>query len=187
MRPPTRKKTIEKRHYVSPETHTTMYHLNVKQDKVIPATYAWADGWNGHAQRVWDRQFIDRIYPEQRKLYIPSMFEGAPGEDMGWTVSFDFGWFALLASEVGDTETVKAMTDYADLHFQPTWKDGAYYYPHSPDFKYNFARNAEGFIQNVGPVTGNVLSKRCAVKRVRGRVLGRWAQRLERGEFDFIQ
>jgi hypothetical protein len=151
------KKTIEKRHYVSPETHTTMYYLNVKQDKVVPATYAWSDGWNGHAHHVWDKQLIESIYPHQRKLYIPSMLEGAPGEDMGWTASFDFGWFALLASEVGDTETVQTMTDYADVHFQPTWKNGGYYYPHTPDFLENFARDEEGFIKNIGPVTGNVL------------------------------
>ncbi len=151
------KKTIEKRHYVSPETHTTMFYLDVKQDKVVPATYAWADGWNGHAHHVWDKQLIESIYPHQRKLYIPSMFEGAPGEDMGWTASFDFGWFALLASEVGDTETVQTMTDYADVHFQPTWKDGGYYYPHTPDFLEDFARDDEGFIKNVSPVTGNVL------------------------------
>ncbi len=118
------KKTIEKRHYVDPETHTTMYYLDVKEDKVIPATYAWGDGWNGHAHHVWDKQLIESIYPDQRKLYIPSMFKGEPGEDMGWTASFDFGWFALLASEVGDTETVQAMADYADVHFQPTWKNG---------------------------------------------------------------
>ena len=151
------KKTIEKRHYVSPETHTTMYYLDVKKDEVIPATYAWSDGWNGHAHHVWDKQLIESIYPHQRKLYIPSMFEGAPGEDMGWTASFDFGWFALLASEVGDTETVQTMADYADAHFQPTWKDGGYYYPSTPDYQYNFTRDEKGFIQNVGPATGNVL------------------------------
>jgi hypothetical protein len=134
-----------------------MFYLDVKQDKVVPATYAWADGWNGHAHHVWDKQLIESIYPHQRKLYIPSMFEGAPGEDMGWTASFDFGWFALLASEVGDTETVQTMTDYADVHFQPTWKDGGYYYPHTPDFLYDYTRDDEGFIKNVSPVTGNVL------------------------------
>jgi len=151
------KKTIEKRHYIDPETHTTMYHLNVKKDEVIPATYAWADGWNGHAQHAWDKEYIESLYPHQQKRYIPSMLEGAPGEDMGWTASFDFGWFALLASEVGDSETVQTMVDYADAHFGPTWKDGGYYYPTTSDYQYNFARDEKGFIQNVGPATGNVL------------------------------
>ena len=151
------KKTIAKRHYVSPETHTTMFYLDVKKDMVIPATYAWGDGWNGHAHHVWDKQLIENIYPHQRKLYIPSMFRGEPREDMGWTASFDFGWFALLASEVGDTDTVQAMADYADAHFQPTWKDGGYYYPHTSDYQENFARDDEGFIANISPITGNVL------------------------------
>ena len=151
------KKVMEKREYIDPETHTTMYFLKVKEDEVVPATYAWADGWNGHAQHVWDKEYIESLYPHQQKRYIPSMFEGEPGEDMGWTASFDFGWFALLASEVGDTETIQTMADYADAHFNPTWKDGGYYYPTSPDYQYNFTRDEKGFIQNVGPATGNVL------------------------------
>lgn len=151
------KKTIEKRHYVHPETHTTMYFLKVKQDEVVPATYAWADGWNGHAQHAWDKEYIEGLYPHQQKRYIPSMLEGEPGENMGWTASFDFGWFALLASEVGDTETVQTMTDYADAHFEPTWRDGGYYYPSTSDYVYNFARDEKGFIHNMGPATGNVL------------------------------
>ena len=151
------KKVMEKRKYIDPETKTTMYFLKVKEDEVVPATYAWADGWNGHAQHVWDKEYIESLYPHQQKRYIPSMLEGAPGDNMGWTSSFDFGWFALLASEVGDTETVKTMADYADAHFSPTWKDGGLYYPTTPDYQYNFTRNEEGFIQNVGPATGNVL------------------------------
>jgi len=151
------KRTMEERHYISPETHTTMYYMDVKNDKVIPGAFAWGDGWNGHAQHVWDKAYIENIYPNQKELYIPSMLQGEPGEDMGGYVSFDFGWFALLASEVGDTETVQTMVDYADKHFQPTWKDGGYYYPTTPDYQYNFNRDENGFIKNVGPVTGNVL------------------------------
>ena len=151
------KKTMEHRGYVSPETHTTMYFLKVKQDEVVPGTYAWGDGWNGHAQHAWDKEYIESIYPYQVERYMPDMLRGWPFENMGWTASFDFGWFALLASEVGDTETVQAMTDYADEHFEPTWRDGGYYYPNSPDYTWNFNRDWLGYIQNVGPVTGNVL------------------------------
>jgi hypothetical protein len=151
------KKVMRKRKYINPETNTTMYFLKVKEDEVVPATYAWADGWNGHAQHVWDKEYIESIYPDQQKRYIPSMLRGWPFENMGWTASFDFGWFALLASEVGDTETVQTMTDYADAHFRPTWRDGGYYYPNTADYQYNFRRDWKGFIHNVGPATGNVL------------------------------
>ena len=151
------KKTMDKRHYVSPETHTTMYFLKVKQDEVVPATYAWADGWNGHAQHAWDKEYIERLYPHQRERYIPSMLRSWPFWNMGWTASFDFGWFALLASEVGDTETVETMTDYADEHFEPTWLDGGLYYPSTWDYVWNYFRDWKGYIHNVGPVTGNVL------------------------------
>ncbi|HJN50256.1 MAG TPA: hypothetical protein QF924_07250 [Pseudomonadales bacterium] len=151
------KKVMVERNYIDPETKTTMYFLKVREDEVIPATYAWADGWNGHAQHVWDKQFIEDIYPHQQRRYIPSMLEGAPGEDMGYTASFDFGWFALLASEVGDNETVQTMTDYADAHFNPTWMDGGLMYPTTADYLWNFMRDEKGLIQNVGPVTGNVL------------------------------
>ncbi len=151
------KKVMVERDYIDPETKTTMYFLKVREDEVIPATFAWADGWNGHAQHVWDKAFIESIYPAQQKRYIPSMLQGAPGEDMGYTASFDFGWFALLASEVGDRETVQTMTDYADAHFNPTWLDGGLMYPATPDYLYNFMRDEAGLIRNVGPVTGNVL------------------------------
>ena len=151
------KKVMRKRKYINPETNTTMYFLKVKEDEVVPATYAWADGWNGHAQHVWDKEYIESIYPDQLKRYIPSMLRGWPFENMGWTASFDFGWFALLASEVGDTETVQTMTDYADAHFEPIWRDGGYYYPNTTYYQYNFRRDWKGFIHNVGPATGNVL------------------------------
>jgi hypothetical protein len=151
------KKVMRKRKYINPETNTTMYFLKVKEDEVVPATYAWADGWNGHAQHVWDKEYIKSIYPDQKKRYFPSMLRGWPFENMGWGVSFDFGFFALLASEVGDTETVQAMVDYADEHFEPTWKDGGYYYPHTRFYVYNFLRDWLGYIHNVGPLTGNVL------------------------------
>lgn len=151
------KKVMQKRNYIDPETKTTMYFLKVKQDEVVPATYAWADGWNGHAQHVWDKEYIESIYPDQKKRYIPSMLRGWPFENMGWTGSFDFGFFALLASEVGDTETVQTMTDYADAHFEPTWLDGGYYYPSTLYYQYDFSRDWKGNIGNVGPLTGNVL------------------------------
>ena len=151
------KKTMEARHYVNPETHTTMYFLKVREDEVVPATYAWADGWNGHAQHAWDKDYIESLYPHQRERYIPSMLRGWPFWPMGWTASFDFGWFALLASEVGDVETVQTMADYADAHFEPTWRDGGYYYPSTDYYIFNYFRDWLGYIHNVGPVTGNVL------------------------------
>ena len=97
------------------------------------------------------------MYREQRKLYIPGMFQGEPGSDMGWTSSFDFGWFAVLAAEVGDGKTVATMLEYADEHFGPTWRDGGLYYPHTRDYRENFNRDENGFIHNISPVTGNVL------------------------------
>lgn len=149
--------TIKEREYISPKTMTTMYFLDVRRDKVIPATYAWSDGWTGHALHVWDKELVEAIYPAQRKLYFPSMLEGEPGEDMGWGASFDFGWFALLASEVGDEATLRTMLAFADQHFGPTWRDGGYYYPHTPDYRTNYARDESGFLANISPVTGNVL------------------------------
>ena len=152
--------------YLDPNKKHACFWINVSEISLVLCTVdilqiymydGWGDGWNGHAQHVWDKAYIEKIYPNQKKLYMPSMLQGEPGEDMGSYVSFDFGWFALLASEVGDTETVQTMVDYADKHFQPTWKDGGYYYPTTPDYQYNFNRDEKGFIKNVGPVTGNVL------------------------------
>ena len=149
--------TIQERQYISDETHTTMNYWDVRADRVVPATYAWSDGWNGHAHHVWAKDLVESLYLEQVKLYVPSMLQGNPLENMGWTASFDFGWFGILASEVGDSETVQLMLDYADEHFVPTWSNGGLYYPYTPDYRVNFLRDPDGFIANISPVTGNVL------------------------------
>jgi len=52
---------------------------------------------------------------------------------------------------------VSAMMDYADVHFAPTWKDGGYYYPLTPNYQSHFNRDENGYIANISPVTGNVL------------------------------
>ncbi|MBJ89735.1 MAG: hypothetical protein CMO98_07730 [Woeseia sp.] len=151
------KKTIINRGYVHPDTHTTMLSLDVHLDEVIHKTYAWSDGWNGLVHHAWDKEYVEALYDEQVKLYMPQMLEGEPGENMGWTASFDFGWLAVLAAEVGDAATVNLMLEYADQYFNPTWLDGGYYYPHTSDYKENFRRDDEGKIGNISPVTGNYL------------------------------
>ena len=150
-------KQIQERSYISPITHTVMSHLDVATDSVVPAISPYLDGWTGHAYHVWEKEYAEALYREQVKRYLPAMLEPAPGEDAGSHISFDFGWFALSASEVGDTKTVEAMLDYADEHFNPAWRDGAYYYPHTPDYRTNFERDEDGYIANVSPVTGNAL------------------------------
>ena len=134
-----------------------MYHLDVHLDEVIHKSYAWSDGWNGFVQHAWDKGYIEELYAEQVKLYMPDMLDGEPNENMGWTASFDFGWLALLAAEVGDTTTVDLMLEYADQYFNPSWLDGGYYYPHTSDYQENFHRDDEGKIANISPVTGNYL------------------------------
>jgi len=151
------KKTILRRGYIHPESKTTMYHLDIHLDEVIHEQYAWSDGWNGIVHHAWDKEYVEDLYTEQVTLYMPHMLDGEPDEDMGWTASFDFGWFGLLAAEVGDTATVDTMLEYADSHFYPTWFDGGYYYPHTPDYQDNFRRDNHGKIGNISPVTGNVL------------------------------
>jgi hypothetical protein len=36
---------------------------------------------------------------------------------------------AMMASEVGDTETVEKILNHADTYYGPVWREGRYYYP----------------------------------------------------------
>ena len=98
-----------------------MYFLKVKQDEVVPATYAWADGWNGHAQHVWDKEYIESIYPDQRERYIPSIAEEA-GRGRTWGGQRAVRLRLVCSAwpqRLGIRRRYRQMSDYADAHFEP--------------------------------------------------------------------
>ncbi len=145
------------RKLIDPHSHmTSMYYL-VKQDMVVsqenprfgnaydlllvPAVSLGlvaiegpsADGWTGSFMHAWQPQYIERHYPYQRDRHIKHLEDGsarlknniadrmAPG--------LQYGFFAMLAAEIGDTQTRDKLIDYIDKSYNPVWSDGAFHYP----------------------------------------------------------
>ena len=48
--------------------------------------------------------------------------------------SWDNGFFAALAAEVGDRSTVQGMLAYAEKYWNPTWINGGLHYPRNDDY-----------------------------------------------------
>lgn len=122
----------------------------------------WIDAWCGALMNSWNRDFVRENYPRQIKdLVIPgpdgtlSVPTFAPAVVMGQNAdsdSNDFGWVAVWASEMGDTATLDGLLSYADRFLNPTWNDGALYYPRNDQ-----PTDSEGNNTQVEPMTGNVL------------------------------
>ena len=142
------------------------FNMMVLEDSrmVIPngAGGAWADGWLGALMNMWNRDFIRAHYRSQlADLLIPgedgaaSVKLTAPPSNAGLTLDYDtgdFGFIAMWASEMGDAQTLSALTCHADRHMNPTWEKGGLSYPRQ-DERYDDA----GRLIRVEPITGNAL------------------------------
>jgi hypothetical protein len=78
----------------------------------------------------WNPKLIEREYP----FWIQALFKMNP--DGTATLKNDvllpdanYGFFAALAAEVGDTKTLNAILKTCDSAFSPVWQDGTYHYP----------------------------------------------------------
>jgi len=145
---------------IDPETHETAALYLVAQDMVIsqdnprfgnaldlvliPVTSlgiisvesASANGWTGTFMHAWQPEYIERHYPYQREHHIKRM------TDETAALKYDFfeprlpyGFFAMLAAEMGDQETRDKLLKKAEQKYEPVWKDGAFYYPFDLDKK----------------------------------------------------
>lgn len=132
---------------------------------------------------MWNRDFVHANYPRQVKAFLIEGPDGtlsvpsAPAREvMGQPVitdTCDFGWTAVWAAEMGDTETLHGMLRHADRFMNPTWRDAGLYYPRN-----DALADAHGHRVEVEPMTGNVLlglpgGGTVTISRVAGR--GRWA------------
>jgi len=123
----------EKLGFLNPQT-SRFAGPYLKQQKIAgKMAIAWNDGWTGVTLHAWNPQAVRLRYPIQRDAELPALINQNPNV---WTVrwskasvSTDFGFLAAYAAELGDTATVRTLTDYADTHFQPVFADGRYYYP----------------------------------------------------------
>lgn len=131
------KKTFDEQKFMDRSNGSFMQFKLVKQNKVLPAEMPWNDGWAGIFMHGWARQDVEAIYPILRKKYLVMQADGTaviPFKKPNILFSWDNGFFAALAAEVGDASTTRAMLAYADKHWKPTWANGGLYYPRNDEF-----------------------------------------------------
>lgn len=147
----------------------------VEQDEFVPPRSVGWTAWGGAVMNAWNRDFVHGIYRDQLhgvlkyggddlvSLYPSSVVpqvrnalaNGCPVdaiEDRAypWPMP-DFGYVAMLLSEMGDTD-LNGMLAYADRHMSPTWSDGGLYYPRSDQ-----AYDKEGNLVRMDRLTGNAM------------------------------
>lgn len=144
---------------IHPQTHETAMLYLVKQDLtvankspfyrnamdlviapavslgIITLDSSSANGWTGAFMHAWQPDFIERHYPYQREHHLQEMNQDEARLDFDyWEPYLKYGFFAVLAGEMGDAATRDRILRYADTKFQPVWENGAFHYP------YNLAR-----------------------------------------------
>lgn len=130
----------------------------IVQDFIWVQPSAYFDAWAGTWMHAWDRDSIESLYPVHAKRWVKGRPDGTafvvPRPQSSWSLqsTSDFGHFALYAAELGDKKTVDAMLAYAEKHLNPTWDDGAYFFPRNDDL-----RNEEGLPVLMTPLAGNAL------------------------------
>jgi hypothetical protein len=114
--------------------HFAGYYL-VKQDVSVggvpPAVSPAMDGWAGAFMHAWQPELIERLYPYQRKYHL-TFTTGKQARlnlDVPSAAPVKYGFFAILAAELGDRDTRDRLLASADYLYRPVWKDGCYYYP----------------------------------------------------------
>jgi hypothetical protein len=130
----------------------------ILQDFIWVQPSAYFDAWAGTWMHAWDRDAIESLYPGHAKRWVKGLPDGTayvePRPQSTWSLqsTSDFGHFALYAAELGDKKTVDAMLAYAEKYLNPTWTNGAYFFPRNDEL-----RNEEGLPVLVTPLAGNAL------------------------------
>ncbi len=91
---------------------------------------ASADGWTGTFMHVWQPEYIERHYEYQKKYSLRDVEADKARLAMTvWEPQLKYGFFAMLAAEVGDLETRDKLIKFADEKYRPL-REGPYlYYP----------------------------------------------------------
>ena len=145
-------KQFEDRKYLDEKTGSFMSAWKVKQEEPFYLA-SGIDGWTGTFMHAWAPDYIRRVYPRQRDLHVDALLDrpenpGGPPT----SASFELGFMAMMASEVGDTESVQKILDHADAHYGPVWREGRYYYPRNDG-----PTSASDPIKAVGSTAGNAM------------------------------
>src|SRR5258708_25590628 len=122
------KRQFDDLRFVDAKTGSFMSFYLVQQRKVLYSGLPWSDGWAGSFMHAWDETDVEHIYPIQREKYLTTLPNGTATIAITkprWSYSHDHGFFAVLASEVGDIDTRNKLLAYADAYWNPTWEGRA--------------------------------------------------------------
>ncbi|HJQ15874.1 MAG TPA: hypothetical protein VJ859_02645 [Allosphingosinicella sp.] len=128
-------------------------------NKVTAGMDTWSDGWTGCLMHAWNPDFVKENYERQRDRWMVRRQDGLLSINLPEHLAHPdltagplcgMGWLAMLASEVGDAETVEGLLAYADQYMEPEWLRGGYRYPRN-DHEYD----DEGNLVIMNPAQSN--------------------------------
>ena len=153
--------------FINPITHETCFMYLVKQKTTITQEFcsfgnglslvtvplAWlgiiqanasvSNGWNGAFMHAWEPALIERHYPYQKEKHViapdPNTAYLKP-EMLSDQCATPF--FALLASEVGDTDLRDKLVAWCKDYYKATWEDGMLRFPVEQDTYLNLSKTA---------------------------------------------
>jgi hypothetical protein len=90
------------------------------------------EGWIMTGIHVFDPAFVEKLYPDFKKLHVIENKDGSVTlqKDVLTPYSY-YGFFCILAAEMGDEKILKGLFKTIDAHFDDVWgDDGTYHYPY---------------------------------------------------------
>lgn len=90
------------------------------------------EGWIMSGMHVFDPTYVETLYPAFKKLHVKENADGTVTlqKDVLTPYSY-YGFFSILAAELGDEKLLRGLLKTVDQHFDPVWdKDGAFHYPY---------------------------------------------------------
>ncbi|KAM0467644.1 hypothetical protein ACHAP7_011717 [Fusarium lateritium] len=109
-------------------------------DLVVPSPGTGMDAWCALLMHSWNSDLVEQNYERQRRRALIQHKDGTlsvkvdlvqdrPQNTTLLLQGAEFGWFASLAAEMGDTDTLKGLLNYADSKFCPRYQNGGLLYP----------------------------------------------------------
>jgi len=146
---------------LTPDGHFNMMVLELERTVISPPERPWVDFWMGALMHAWNPELVERQYPTLLRSWLMDGPDGTlcikpvppiDGEGPPIPSPHDFGWAAVLASEVGDSGTLRGLLAYADRFLHPVRSNGSYYYR-----RHDEPYDDQGRSTIMDPHTGNVL------------------------------
>ncbi len=90
------------------------------------------EGWIMAGVHVFDPDYVEKLYPDFKKLHVQENADGTITlqKDVLTPYSY-YGFFSVLAAEMGDDSLLAGLLKTVDEHFNPVWgDDGTFHYPY---------------------------------------------------------